>query len=58
MLCSSTDGVLLMQMLAGIAAHTADVSRDVSELTDALLDKGIICNIIQICVGLSLTCDF
>lgn len=57
-LCGSTDGALLMQMLAGIAAHTADVSGDVFELTDALLDRGIICSIIQICVGLSLTCDF
>lgn len=48
MLCGRTDGALKMQMLADIAAHTADVSRDVSELTDALLDRGIICHIIQI----------
>ena len=50
MLSGRTDGAQLTQMLAGIAARTADVSGDVSELTDALLDRGIVCSIIQIYV--------
>lgn len=57
-LSGRTDGAQLTQMLAGIAARTADVSGDVSELTDAPLDRGIVCSIIQIYVGLSLTYDF
>lgn len=58
MLSGRTDGAQLTQMLGGIAARTADVSGDVSELTDALLDREIVCSIIQIYVRLSLTYDF